>query len=219
MLSLEYRMSEQKIPDMDQVIDSSLEAYIQSFKVKYVRLQSVHEDKARAADKRIRELETENDVLGKQVQRLAAQTRDAEDARARAEQSAAHVREQYGAREQQLAGKLDKVTQLLAAKDRQHQAHLETCAAETQRLRADAPKQREEAAELRRELDAQTERLKAQEEANKALQTRAIELQSGMDAKVATLATYEAEIARLQSEARQRDANAAAQVCGWRAGW
>jgi hypothetical protein len=199
-------------PDMDQVIDSSLEAYIQSFKVKYNRLQATHEEKARAQEAKIRELENENSVLSKQMLRLTTQLGECDEERSRFQAMTAHVREESGTRLQQLVSKLDKVTQLLAAKDKQHQTHLEQCSQDTRRMRADISKLTEERDVQAKEIVLLTERLKTEEDAHQSTKTSALELRHGADGKLATIATYEAEVIKLQSEIRQRDTQSAAQA-------
>ena len=56
-----------------------------------------------------------------QVQRVSAQQMDAESMRVRTDQLLNRVRDEYGARELQLVAKLEKLTQILTAKDKQYQ--------------------------------------------------------------------------------------------------
>jgi hypothetical protein len=56
-----------------------------------------------------------------QVQRVGAQQLEAESMRVRTDQLLNRVRDEYGSRELQLVAKLEKLTQILTAKDKQYQ--------------------------------------------------------------------------------------------------
>ncbi len=180
--------------DEDDLSDVPLEAYIHSFKVKYARQQQVFDERVKNLDARVREMENDNTVLLQQVQRLTSDKAETEANFQQSEQQRVAQRDEYGQRELQLASKLEKITAILAAKDKQHQAHVELSGQETRKLRTLVTKLQDDGLAKERKINDQTEQLEKYETATQAMTTRNVELSHELDLKLTTIRTYDQEV-------------------------
>ena len=168
--------------DEKRAADSSLEQYIQSFKVKYDRLQQQADEKAKASAARTRDLENENVVLTQQVQRLTQQAREAEHLRVK-------LRDEFSNSERQLSA-------ILSTKEKQFQSDAEVHELEMRKIKAFVQKLQDERIGSQRKINEQ-------ETAVKSLQATVLELQTEVDNKKSTLAAYDDQMKGVFTQVRQ----------------
>jgi hypothetical protein len=114
-------------------------------------------------------------------------------------------RDEYGQRELQLASKLEKLTQILAAKEKQHQTYMDMSGGEIRKLRTGLQKLLDEQLAKDRKINDQNEQLDKQDASIQSLTTQTVELNHELDTKLTTLRTYDQEIQNLQATIRKQD--------------
>ena len=141
----------------------SLDAYMSNFKEKYAILQKQHYEKIAQMEENLSKLSSENAVLTSKSQRDNLEKQNLFQKYANLENSMKIFKDESGARELALVTKLEKLTTIIGAKEKQHLTAFETTNEEIGRLRVEVQK-------LQNEIEEKDVKLKQTRELLELLQ-------------------------------------------------